>query len=364
LFGGTGYWRPNGMNELDALRLLGDLLNPLGDGPHRTKLASRLRSKEVDWPTLVSIASGHGIVGAVAGALAAKELLAELQPEEQSYFEAVAGLNRVRNQRISEEIHTLAITLNRYGIEPLLLKSAAHLSLGLYPDPAIRMIGDIDLLVWPQQAETVMSAILALGYETANKTERTHVDHRHYPRLIRAEAKAAVEVHTEILPSYCRYVLPAERVWRRAKMLELGAGHVLIPAPDDLIIHRIAHGQLVDRHHFSAEFLLSDAYDILLLGRRFATVIDPDRLAQRITTGIGAEMAGFLLRRSSEMFGGEMLIQLPLSPSGRLADLRWRLHARGHLAGLQRLSRLLSYGYQMMLRLKASPAERYRLIKG
>ena len=50
------------------------------------------------------------------------------------FFEAVLTLNRSRNQTIVASLAHVVSVLNTAGIEPVLLKGAAHLANGLYPD--------------------------------------------------------------------------------------------------------------------------------------------------------------------------------------------------------------------------------------
>ncbi|MER3458636.1 MAG: hypothetical protein C4309_08450, partial [Chloroflexota bacterium] len=53
--------------------------------------------------------------------------------------------------------------LEAASIPAIVLKGPA-LALTIYPDPALRVIGDLDLLVRREQVEQAMAALHSLGY--------------------------------------------------------------------------------------------------------------------------------------------------------------------------------------------------------
>ena len=49
--------------------------------------------------------------------------------------------------------------LNAIGIEPVLLKGAAHLVGGVYPAPSLRVVGDLDVLVPEERVKTAAETL-------------------------------------------------------------------------------------------------------------------------------------------------------------------------------------------------------------
>ena len=66
--------------------------------------------------------------------------------------------------RGGEQVGHVARSLNRRGIRPVLLKGAASLVVGTYPQTAGRFLSDLDLLVPPGAIEDCAAALEADGY--------------------------------------------------------------------------------------------------------------------------------------------------------------------------------------------------------
>ena len=86
-------------------------------------------------------------------------------------------------------------TLNSAGVEPILLKGAAHLIEGLYP-PGARLVGDVDILIVPNLAEPATGSLVEAGYEISNQPLPD--GHRHLPVLHDRKSGLAIELHTRI----------------------------------------------------------------------------------------------------------------------------------------------------------------------
>ena len=90
-------------------------------------------------------------------------------------------------------------TLNAVGIEPVLLKGAAHLADGIYPDPGVRIVGDVDLLVPAGSAPDALPSLLRSGFVAAAPTPLVSLPMHHLPRLCDRDTGVAVELHTEVV---------------------------------------------------------------------------------------------------------------------------------------------------------------------
>lgn len=345
-------------DALSSLELIGEVLNP--DAPRASSgdpMGARARA--VDWPLVVVLASRHLVTPALHTRFGDVGLMAYLDDELLQYFRTITELNRARNRRIRIQLEHLVSALCAFGIEPVLLKGAAHLLLGLYRDDADRAIGDIDILVPQQQCEETLGVLHELGYAPhVGQLEHAHL--HHYPPLARPDSEAWVELHKVASP--CQRALPSGELISRARKIRIGHGSAAVPCPEDLVVHNVVHSQLHNRGFWSVEFALRDAYDLVLLTRHFADELDWSRLAARIEDDVGKHRAGFYVRLSHCLFGQN---PPPLAwPLGaRLADWRWRLHAQGRMLWLQRTTRVMAYELGLVSEIIHNPAWRRRPIR-
>ncbi len=153
-----------------------------------------------------------------------------------------------RNQQVRRQLDEMIGALNAEGIEPLLLKGAALLVAGVYPDDGGRWLSDIDILVHPEDLPRAVAVMCALGFRSAAPGKWDFSDHHHLAPMMRAQEECSIELHREALPLAYRALLPAAALWAES-LPALGSLRYRLPCPRHRIIHAIAHAQLVDGHH-------------------------------------------------------------------------------------------------------------------
>jgi hypothetical protein len=130
-------------------------------------------------------------------------------------------------------LRAVAKALSAAGLSALLVKGAA-LALDVYPDPAARPMGDVDLLVRRADRDRVVAALRAAG-----ATEHPHAGRPHSAELL-AEVQLTVplgatstlvEVHTSLDKLVARPV-DEVAIFCRARAAP-GLPGLLIPAPED-----------------------------------------------------------------------------------------------------------------------------------
>jgi hypothetical protein len=346
-------------DALATLTLIGRLLAPRLDAAGEARLRSRLADPGLDWELVVALASEHLVLTALAPKLRARGLLHLLRAELTLYLRQIAALNRRRNAALARQLLEVTGCLNAVAIEPVLLKGAALLQLGLYRDPAERLLGDLDLLVGEDRLDEAQHALMAIGYMPAEPDSGEH--HHHAAPLARPDTAGLIELHRDTTLHLHRKALPTRSLLARTRPIRVGPHRARVPCADDLLVHNIVHSQLVDRRYWSAELSLRDAYDLALIATAHAGELDWHAITARLRGPLQAGCAGFYLGLAQELLGP---IPVPVQPptlGARLADGRFRLHARGHFLRAQAATRELTYVVQAAARLTTSAGERARL---
>jgi hypothetical protein len=145
------------------------------------------------------------------------EAAAALAPEIAGYLDAWSRLSRVRSKLILDELSALTRAFSHAGVSYFLLKGSA-LAPTLYPDPLLRPMFDIDMMVQPDDVAHARSLLTDRGFMHAfwdadtnavvpvadEQLVEYHTDHYELPVFMRL-AHTHVDVPATLIP----------RTWRR-----------------------------------------------------------------------------------------------------------------------------------------------------
>jgi len=119
------------------------------------------------WPAVLALANRHLLAPALPPA-------GPMRQEVADYLALLRQANARRNTVVREQLGELVQALNAAGVTPMLLKGGAMLLTGLYPDPAMRMVGDLDVMVPPAALTTSLAVTRQLGYRLTSVYEPGH----------------------------------------------------------------------------------------------------------------------------------------------------------------------------------------------
>lgn len=141
----------------------------------------------VDWPALLKEAKLHAVIPLTFSALTPEERVA--MPKET--FAAWRELSmRVvyQNERLLQEQKSVLAALKAANIPCAILKGSSVAC--NYPEPSLRALGDVDLLVPPEQQRKAVSVLQSMGYgEILSEGSPCHLE-------VKRES-FSVEVHKE-----------------------------------------------------------------------------------------------------------------------------------------------------------------------
>ncbi len=248
-------------------------------------LASLLR-QGVDWEYLLDLAGRHGLLPLVYERL--RRLRGDLVPRDvMARLQGVYYANLRRIVRLQASLSEAVIALQREGIEPIVLKGGA-LAGTVYPDPGLRPMVDLDLLV-PTEAVKRAGAVLAsIGY---------HLSGRLTAQLVRFQERVGgrlewlreqygqltyMDLQCHLVGvDLCRhaYAIEPGDLRAAARTLPLDRGEALQLSPEDMLIHLCLHAAM------------GHAYAVPLIG-----TVDIDWL-------VAAEASDYFWRRLVERAG-------------------------------------------------------------
>jgi hypothetical protein len=229
------------------------------------RLVAAVAAPDPPWRRLVTLSGIHLLTPALSPALRHDELRQAVPAELEDYLAAMHEAAAQRNDALLRQLEEVAAELNAIGVVPVALKGAIRLIDGLWPDPALRFMHDLDLLVPEATLPDCAAALAACGWSPA-ADESGEADH--HVSLYHPEATARVELHRLPLAAPHQHLLTAEGMIAGARPMAVGRAIVAVPALADQIVHLVAHGMLQHAFLENGRFLLRDLVEQRLLTAR------------------------------------------------------------------------------------------------
>ena len=241
------------------------LLVTLRQRPADPALAAALARPGIDWPRLVTLSGVHLLTPALAPALGDPALRPHVPEDLLFYLDAMLTAATERNLALRHQLEEVAACLNAVEVIPVVLKGGARLIDDLWPDPSLRFMHALDLLVPEQALPACRSRLAQAGWRPVDDG----VDHGdHHLVLVHPRAPARIELHPAALPAPHADLLPAARMLARAVPTAIGTALVALPAAEDQLVHLVAHGMLHHQFLRNGRFLLRDVVERHLLAAR------------------------------------------------------------------------------------------------
>jgi hypothetical protein len=313
-----------------------ELAVALLNGRDDAAVAKRLRHDAVSnpklWSDLISIANEHLVTAPVWSALQRCGLAATAPMNAAEYLQSFHTFNSDRNRAIQTQLTECVERLNGSGIEPMLLKGAAHLAAGLYGQVGDRYLSDVDLLVRADGIERAFELMLELGYRPASAKD--YSKHHHLAPLIREGSPVALELHRAPVPSHAQQASPIPALWENSTVMSAAGARFRLPSPTDAAMLAFLHSAVIDRDLALLLIPLRLFYDAHLLQMRHGASIDWNANFDRAGRIGAAPSLRRYLHVLAKTFGGEPTTASRGSPSDVIhyslcvAAVRWPAIAR------------------------------------
>ncbi len=224
-------------------------------------LKDKFNTTEIDWDSLVTIASEHLILPTIFFKLKEKALLEYIPVELNHYLTELASINRNRNNSLLSEIKTIATLFKSNAINYVFIKGAALIAGKFYADIGERMVGDLDILVDDKDLHKAFNLLVKEGYDKLIPFNYEQKDYRHLPRQVSNNCLAAVELHSYVLKTKYKDLIDAKQLLSTKTVIN----EVNIPNLYYFNSINILTAQINDRGTYFLSIPLKHAYDSQVL---------------------------------------------------------------------------------------------------
>lgn len=278
-------------------------------------------------------------------------------------FAVAHALNTDRNAALLSQVQRILPRLNAAGIEPIILKGAAHLATGLWPTPGSRLVSDIDLLIEAPAMDRAFSVLE--DYAAAGPQDRGHPEvnalHKHMMPVTGAGGQAAVELHHSLYAGAAARIAPFALLRQRARPIRLGTGEALVLSPTDRVLTAMMHGPAGNRTYLVPTLQMRDMLDIRFLDAAYGGDIDWDWIRHHLCAE-GWAVAPEITNRCLERFTGMAPPFERPRPLTRLDAARWIWQMEHPHPVLRRVGMAANHFGHTLMSLRAGGEPRRRIL--
>lgn len=255
------------MNYKETLFFIAKCLTISLEEKNRQEIEKQLKSTTIDWDAVVKVSTAHYVFPAIYCNFKRADFLKYLPQELVSYMEHIANLNRERNKKIIAQALELNSLLLANSITPIFLKGTGNILEGLYEDIGERMVGDIDFLFSKKDYFKTIDVLKSDNYSKPDNQLNYFPGTRHYPRLVRQNNIAAVEIHKEVTIEKYRGEFNCEMIKKDAQQIN----DFSVLSFENQLSLSIITSQINDTGFEFNRFSLRNAYDVFLLSKKVDT---------------------------------------------------------------------------------------------
>ncbi len=219
-----------------------------------------------DWVSILDMARSHRLGPLLYWNLKRKGVIVDFDPEILQLLFQFYQQSVFRSLQIYRELVLVHRLLKDQGIPHIALKGA-YLAFKAYPNPALRPLRDLDILVPSDKAVTAFNLLVNAGYSRIQKygyggsPEVVMNLSQHLPPLCSSGSAVTVELHTKIFHVDRKNVRSDlsddPDFWARAGLIEIGGEVVPTESATDLLLHLIIHA-IYDHEFNNGPLTLSD----------------------------------------------------------------------------------------------------------
>lgn len=218
-----------------------------------------LVSLPLNWGNILDSAFSQGIAALLYNCLKGMQEKQCIPREAMEKLKKAYYENIARNMYLYTELLKILKPFNNKGIKVIVLKGATLAKI-VYKDIGLRSMRDIDLLVKKEDLSYAKETMSDLGYVPKMhllSEEWYKKNHYHLPTYMHREKSLMVEIHWDITKK--PFDINIKKWFERAIYAEYNSCKVLMPSPEDIIIHLCLH---LYNHGYHSQMFLRELCDI------------------------------------------------------------------------------------------------------
>jgi hypothetical protein len=209
--------------------------------------AAVARMSAEDWDEFSGLAKMHRLGPMLHHRLARGEFAEAIPRNVRNRLKAVHRRHALRNLDIYRELVAVTRILEAGGVVSIALKGA-FLARFAYPEPGLRPMRDLDLLLRPEQAVAAFELLREQGYQSLfdGAPEAYFADRKHLPPLI-GSSGISIELHHRLTYPASPLAFEddfVEAIWRRSLTKRLGNMPVRFFCPEDMLLYLCIHATM------------------------------------------------------------------------------------------------------------------------
>ena len=270
----------------------------------------RLLNSPLDWELLVKRAEIEGVAPLLYHNLKDKGIPQKVVDTLKALYWRTKRTNEFTLQAFAEIGEIFA----KKGVDFILLQGIALIGT-LYPDPGLRPIGDVDLLIREGDMDRVVSIIAELGFERVGR----------YTHLF-SDGELLLDIHQELgnvsRIKARRFVFSFDinEIWEKARTKEGPFPYALYLSPEDEFLYLASHLQ---RHSFSRLIWFVDLSELIRLSNLDLDVLR--KLAGRLNLDRSLLFSlGFIKTHLNPNISEDLIHSLTKPPLNLLEEIGYR----------------------------------------
>ena len=238
------------------------------------KKISDFEIKSLNLARIVRIATKELILPLFYNKILKRGLSKKFPNDFIKYCKKIFELNKKRNKILLSESSRIEKTLKKNKIDFVFLKGTALLMNKIYDNNAERMIGDIDLLIYKNQAKKVEKILENEQYKKLYNY--AFFEYRHLPRRVNKKRIFAVEPHIFLVDK--KNLLDNKLFLEGENKSEIN----YTPNTINLLFHNIYSYQINDLGNILFSYSLRSIYDTVSILKATKTKIDDSLVKNNI----------------------------------------------------------------------------------
>lgn len=232
--------------------------------------ARALLARELDWEYIVETAIRHNVAPlfyhGLSQATAGNERATRVPTARRVELQRLHDGNRARNQRLYRVIREIAEAFARAGIQAMGLKDV-QLAREVYPDLALRPMGDIDLLIHREDYGLAREVLGSLGFAPLPHPDIPFTLKYAWAHHFRRDRDNVwIDLQWNVVQREWdaygegNFDYEIERLWRGTRPMSFDGATLLAPRPEDMLLHLCQH---LEGHAYAELVLFCDIAELL-----------------------------------------------------------------------------------------------------